>query len=97
MGKHKINSVAHRIQLFVEDGLKINAIAQLNGASQKLINHFKHSTVATAALAKRQKSMGISVKKLVQDCATQWNSTYYLLEGIVETRWPFSAVLSDKR
>ena len=91
------NCAAHRIQLCVEDGLKINAIAWLVGASQKLVNHFKHSTVATAALANRQKSMSMPVKKLVQDCATRWNSTYYLLERTVETRWPISAVLSDEK
>ena len=91
------NCAAHRIQLCVEDGLKINAIARLVGDSRKLVNHFKHSTVATAALANRQKSMSMPVKKLVQDCATRWNSTYYLLERIVEISWPISAVLSDEK
>ena len=62
-----------------------------------VVNHFKHSTVATAALANRQKSMSMLITKLVQDCATRWNSTYYLLERTVETRWPISAVLSDKK
>ena len=37
------------------------------------------------------------VKKLIQDCATRWNSTYYLLQRIVETRWPISSVLSDEK
>ena len=91
------NCAAHRIQLCVEDGLKINAIARLVGASRKLVNHFKHCTVATAALANKQKSMNMPVRKLVQDCATRWNSAYYLLESTVETRWPISAVLSDEK
>ena len=91
------NCAAHRIQLCVEDGLKINAIARLVGAGRKLVSHFRHSSVATAALADRQKSMSMPVKKLIQDCATRWNSTYYLLQRIVETRWPISAVLSDER
>ena len=56
------NCAAHRIQLCVDDGLKINAIAQLVGASQKLVNHFRHSPIATAALADRQKSMNVPVK-----------------------------------
>ena len=81
----------------MEDGLKINAIARLVGASRKLVYHFKHSTFATATLANRQKSMSMPVKKLVQDCATRWNSTYYVLERTVETRWPISAVLSDDK
>ena len=39
------NCAAHRIQLCVENDLKINAIARLVGASQKLVKHFKHSTI----------------------------------------------------
>ena len=48
------NCAAHRIRLCVEDGLKINAIARLVGASRKLVNHFKHRTVAIAALEKHE-------------------------------------------
>ena len=49
----------------VDDGLKINAIARLVGASQKLVSYFRHSTIATATLADKQKSMSMPVKKLV--------------------------------
>ena len=55
------NCAAHCIHLCVEDGLKINAIARLVVASRKLVNHFKHCTVATAALANRQNSMSMLV------------------------------------
>ena len=76
------NCAAHRIQLCVEDGLKINAIAWLVGANWKLVNHFKHSIVATAALANRQKSMSMPVKKLVQDCATFGIALIVYLRGL---------------
>ena len=39
----------------------------------------------------------IREKKLVQDCATRWNSSFYMLEHLMEMRWPVSAVLSDER
>jgi len=96
-GWESTNCAAHRIQLCVEDGLKIDAIAQLLATCRKLVGHFKHSTVATAALADRQKRMGMPVKRVIQDCSTRWNSSYYLLERLVETRWPISAVLSDEK
>ena len=76
------NCAAQCIQLCVEDGLKINAIAWLVGASRKLVNDFKHSTVATATLANRQKSMSMPVKKLVQDCATFGIALIIYLRGL---------------
>ena len=36
----------------------------------------------------------ISIVIQIQDCDTQWNSTYSLLNRLVEIRWPVSAVLS---
>ena len=41
--------------------------------------------------------MEIAEKKLVQECATHWNSTFYMLERLLRLRWPVSAVLSDDR
>jgi len=41
--------------------------------------------------------MGMPVKSVIQDCSTRWNSSCYLLERFVETRWPISAVLSDEK
>jgi len=75
----------------------MNTIERLLGACRRLVTHFKHSTVATAALADRQKRTNMPVKKLLQDVSTRWNSTYYLLDRPVEMRWPISAVLSDER
>lgn len=95
-GWESVNCAAHLIQLCVQDGLKLNTIDRLLGASRRLVTHFKHSTVATAALVDRQRSMNMTVKKLLQDVFTRWNSTYYLLNRLTEMRWPISAVLSDK-
>ena len=75
----------------------MNTIERLLGVCQRLVTHFKHSTVATAALADRQKRINMPVKKLLQDVSTRWNSTYYLLDRLVEMRWPISVVLSDER
>ena len=36
-------------------------------------------------------------KKLVQECATWWNSTFYMLKQLLELIWRASAVLSDDR
>ena len=41
--------------------------------------------------------MGNREKKLVQECATRWNSTFCKLERLLEMRWPVPAVLSDEQ
>ena len=57
--------------------------------------HFKHSVVATEELKRRQTQMEVA-QKLIQDCATRWNSAFYMLERLVEMRWPICAVSSDE-
>ena len=88
---------AHRLQLCLIPGLAITAIDRLVVAARKLVGHFKHSTLATQELEKRQLQMNIEKKKLINDCATRWNSTFYMLERLIELRWPVTAVLSDDR
>ena len=77
--------------------MSINIIDKLTGAAHKLFGHFKHSVLACEDLRKRQTQMELSEHKLIQDCDTRWNSTYYMLKRLVEMWWPVSAVLSCER
>ncbi|KAK6196399.1 hypothetical protein SNE40_001632 [Patella caerulea] len=76
---------AHTLQLAVNDGLKLNAIDRVLGAARKLVGHFNHSVVATETLLKVQ---GSDPKKLIQDVATRWNSSYFMLRRLLELRIP---------
>ena len=64
--------------------------------ASKLEAHFKHSALACGALKDRQQQMNISKKKLAQSSSTRWNSTFIMLERLIEMRWPVIAVLSDE-
>jgi len=86
---------AHRLQLCLLAGLKINAIDKLIGAVKKIVSHFSHSVVATEALKNKQQQMNITAKKLINSCPTRWNSTYEMLQRVLKLRWPVTAVLSD--
>lgn len=57
------------------------------------MGHF--NALATGELKKRQVRMNLDENKLVQSCATRWNSTFYMVERLLEMRWPISAVLRD--
>ena len=96
VGWESINCAAHKLQLCIDEGLKDPTIARAVGAARKLVGHFKHSALATAELKKRQEQMGVKHKKFIQDCPTRWNSVFYMIQRLLEMRWPITAVLSDE-
>ena len=85
----------HTLQLCVKAGLEIRSIEIAIAAARRLVTHFRKSELATTALRKRQDQMQVEQHNLVQDVATRWNSTYFLIERLLEQRWPVTAVLSD--
>ena len=45
---------AHSLQFAVNKGLDANSLVQLSSLDRKLVSHFKHSALATAALSHKQ-------------------------------------------
>ncbi len=93
-GWKSLKCTAHCLQLYLKAGLSISGIDRLIGVARKLVGHFRHSVVASEELKRRQAQMKVAEKKLIQDCATRWNSSFYMLERLLEMRWPVTAVLS---
>lgn len=91
-----VNCAAHCLQLCVIEGFSISAVAQALSAAKSLVKHFHHSARSTEELQKKQESMNQPKRKLINDCKTRWNSTFYMCESLLENRWPISAVLSDE-
>ena len=85
---------AHRLNLCLLAGFKVNAIDKLIAAVKKIVSHFHHSVVATEALKNKQQQMNITAKKLINSCPTRWNSIH-MLQRVLKLRWPITAVLSD--
>ena len=79
----------------IKTGLQIRAIEVTIAAARRLVKHFRKSELATSALKKRQEQMQAEPHQLIQDVTTRWNSTYFLIERLLEQRWPITAVLSD--
>lgn len=61
-------------------------ITRSNDAGKKLVGHFKRSSLATDALTQHQLQILLPQKKLKQDIATRWNSTFYMVQWLLEMR-----------
>lgn len=90
-----IRCTGHTLQLVISAALKNSGIERAVSAARGLVEHFKKSELASSKLKAKQKQMGTSEHKLLQDVSTRWNSTYYMVERLIEQRWPVTATLSD--
>ena len=86
---------SHTLQLAVYEGLDANSLNQLSSLARKLVGHFKHSALATAALRQKQEKMNVPKHHLIQDVVTRWNSTFLMFQQLLEQRWVVYAVLYD--
>ncbi|KAI7799915.1 putative zinc finger BED domain-containing protein 1-like [Triplophysa rosa] len=98
ISKHNWVSVrcaGHTLQLIVNSSLKDTSISKALGAARTLVEHFKRSELANTKLKEKQHQMNTPEHKLIQDVSTRWNSTYFMVERLLEQRWPITATLSD--
>jgi len=91
-----VGCFAHTLQLCVRDGLLNQKCAtDITGAVRQLVGHFKHSSSAIARLHELQKELGLPQHQLIQDVATRWNSTFYMLRHILEQRRSISLYCAE--
>ncbi|XP_052131426.1 E3 SUMO-protein ligase ZBED1-like [Frankliniella occidentalis] len=92
-----VSCAAHTLQLCVDDALKTNQVFKAAcKKAKRVVAHFHHSTKATTALERAQSTAGVKEVKLVQSCATRWDSTYFMCKSLVESRTHVRAVLADR-
>ena len=87
----------HILQLSVKKGLEVAQVKRLNGAACRLGHFYKKSTIATKALEQVQKDTAPTkdVHRLISSCKTRWNSTYEMMQRLLELRWFICSVLSN--
>ncbi|CAJ0921704.1 unnamed protein product [Ranitomeya imitator] len=76
--------LAHTINLIVTDALKI--VKPTLDKVKSIVEFFHKSTIATEKLKSTQQQMGMPELRLKQDCVTRWNSTYYMLKQVLESK-----------
>ena len=88
--------MAHTLQLAVNGGaLSHRNISDALAVGRRLVGHFKDSPLACSKLEDIQKELKMRVKKLQQDVPTRWNSTYYIMQSLVEQKRAKSAFADD--
>jgi hypothetical protein len=82
-----IGCMSHTLQLVLHDALFTQtSVESVVKKARKLVSHFKHSEQACRQLVACQASSKSEEHKLLQDVETRWNSTYLMLERLVEQR-----------
>lgn len=78
----------HSLHLTVCDALTSQrSINDLIAVGKKIVTHFNHSPLACSRLTDIQiNELKIPKKKLVQSVITRWNSTYYMLQRLLEQK-----------
>ena len=95
-GWMSVRCTGHTLQLVVNAALKAHqSTERAIGAARCLVEHFHKSELASTKLKEKQGQMNTPQNKLIQDVATRWNSTYYMVESVLQQRWPVTATLSD--
>ena len=91
-GIPNIPCLAHTLQLVVKDGcLAQPAVVDLTAKARKLVGHYKHSNIALQSLLKIQEQLGLPPKRLIQDEPTRWNTTFYMLQRLIEVKVAITA------
>ncbi|KAF2881124.1 hypothetical protein ILUMI_25035 [Ignelater luminosus] len=84
--KH-IDCASHKIQNVLKEGMKAQeTVVAAITKCKKMATHFHHSATAQDELANIQKRLNQKPLKIIQECATRWNSTFYMLERILQVK-----------
>ncbi|KAK3866824.1 hypothetical protein Pcinc_027668 [Petrolisthes cinctipes] len=93
-GFKQIPCLAHTLSLVVKDAL--NGTSGLNEIVKKcssICSFFHHSSKSSDKLKEIQRQLGLPEHKLIQSVDTRWNTTFYMLERLVEQQTAITTVL----
>ncbi|CAF4948123.1 unnamed protein product [Pieris macdunnoughi] len=86
---------AHTLNLAVQKVLSHSNVNSIIGKVKAIVSYFKRSNLAWNKLKKYQEQANKVVKRPIQDVATRWNSTFYMIERFVELKDEIKCALSN--
>lgn len=91
-----VSCFAHSLQLCIQPAvLSQRMVSDIVAICSRMITHFNHSALATSKLIEIQKQLDLPQHKLLQNVITRWNSTYYMLERVLEQKQALVMYSSD--
>ena len=77
----------HTLQLAIDDGIKMSpGMQEMIKSAKAIVAFYNRSTKATERLKELQEQLSLPNHKLIKDCPTRWNSTYYMLQRLLEQK-----------
>jgi hypothetical protein len=94
---HAALPVPHTLQLCVKDGLNlVDRFKEVIKKGSKIVRHLNNSNLVSSVLSEKQRQLGLNEQKLIKNCPTRWNSTYYMCERLVCDRNAVVSLLADR-
>ncbi|KAH7969549.1 hypothetical protein HPB52_019377 [Rhipicephalus sanguineus] len=87
---------AHSPHLSIKKALSDKEIDGLCQKTGKLVADFRHSTIASDQLTRRQELLSLPRERLTQSCPTRWSSTYQMHAKLIKHRPAIQSVLADR-
>ena len=94
-GWMRLSCFSHTLQLSVERAMAIPEITKVLALCRRLVSHFNHSAKSSYLLKEKQQNVHHKQHNLVQHVATRWNSTYYMVQRVLEQQQPLCATLFE--
>ena len=90
-----LGCVGHAINLCVRAGLNQPQVHTAIARCSRLVTFFRKSSQSSYILTKKQEALGTPQHKLCQDVTMRCNSTYDMVDGIMEQQAPICATLVE--
>ena len=87
--------MGQNLNLAVKKVLSVDAVSGLVASVRRVVSHFHFSNVSAAKLKEKQKQLCLPEHKVIQDVDTRWNSTFDMLERMLEQQVAVAAVLFE--
>lgn len=87
----------HNLHLIVTDALNSQrAVKDIIATGRRIVGHFNHSSLACSRFKQiQEEQLHVTPKMLLQDISTRWNSTYYMLNRLLELKNAISLYVNE--